>query len=44
MRVFRLAEGKVKEYWVLWDWLGLWQQIGAAPLELRAAFRRSVPR
>ena len=31
MRVFRIANGKIAEYWVLWDWLGLWRQIGIMP-------------
>jgi predicted ester cyclase len=31
MRIFRIAEGRIAEYWVLWDWLGLWRQIGAMP-------------
>lgn len=32
MRVFRFVDGKIAEYWVLWDWLGLWQQLGEIPL------------
>jgi predicted ester cyclase len=31
MRTFRIVEGKIAEYWVLWDWLGLWQQLGTIP-------------
>ena len=31
MRIFRIADGKIAEYWVLWDWVGLWQQLGAIP-------------
>ena len=31
MRVFRMANGQIAEYWVLWDWLGLWRQIGVMP-------------
>lgn len=31
MRIFRIAEGKIAEYWVLWDWVGLWQQLGTIP-------------
>ena len=38
VRTFRIAEGKIAEYWVLWDWPGLWQQLGASPR------KRVVPR
>jgi predicted ester cyclase len=31
MRTFRMVDGKIAEYWVLWDWLGLWQQLGTIP-------------
>ena len=31
MRVFRVADDQIAEYWVLWDWLGLWRQIGVMP-------------
>jgi predicted ester cyclase len=31
VRVFRIAAGKIVEYWALWDWQGLWQQLGARP-------------
>ncbi|HET7767698.1 MAG TPA: ester cyclase [Chloroflexota bacterium] len=31
MRVFRIADGRIAEYWVMWDWLGLWRQIGIMP-------------
>src|SRR5687768_14758870 len=31
MRVFRIANGRIAEYWVMWDWLGLWRQIGVMP-------------
>lgn len=31
IRIFRIAEGKVVEYWNLWDWKGLWQQMGMIP-------------
>ncbi len=32
MDVFRLANGKMVEHWVVADWMGLLQQIGALPL------------
>lgn len=28
IRIFRLMGGKIAEYWQLWDWLGLYQQLG----------------
>ena len=31
VRTFRLAGDKIAEYWVLWDWHGLWVQLGASP-------------
>lgn len=31
VRIFRIADGKIAEYWHLWDWLGLWQQLGLVP-------------
>jgi predicted SnoaL-like aldol condensation-catalyzing enzyme len=31
IRVFRIVEGRIVEYWNLWDWKGLWQQLGMIP-------------
>lgn len=31
MRVFRIADGKIAEYWHLWDWQGLCLQLSATP-------------
>jgi predicted ester cyclase len=31
MRTFRFESGKIAEYWVLWDWHGLWRQLGRKP-------------
>ena len=31
MRVFRFVGNRIVEYWVLWDWRGLWMQLGQAP-------------
>jgi ketosteroid isomerase-like protein len=36
--IFRIADGKIAEYWNSWDRLGFWQQMGVVPPtgELRA--------
>jgi predicted ester cyclase len=31
MRVLRFENQRIVEYWVLWDWQGLWRQLGRSP-------------
>jgi len=34
--IYRIAEGRIQEFWLNWDTMGFMQQLGLEPLPARA--------